>query len=52
MPDQKALLLMDNFAAHSSGDVIRPLEDNGVLSSLLSFYHPKLQIAYNRWISA
>ena len=35
MPDQKALLLVDNFAAHSSGDVIQPLEDNGVLVEFL-----------------
>ena len=30
-PDQKALLIMDNFAAHSSGGVMQPLEENGVL---------------------
>ena len=31
IPDQKALLIMDNFSAHSSGDVMQPLEENGVL---------------------
>lgn len=34
-PQQKALLLMDNFAAHSSGDVMEPLEENGVLVEFL-----------------
>lgn len=31
IPDQKALLIMDNFKAHRTGDVLQPLEENGVL---------------------
>ena len=30
-PDQKALLIIDNFAAHSSRGVMQPLEENGAL---------------------
>ena len=30
IPDQKALLIMDNFKAHKSGYVLQPLEDSGV----------------------
>ena len=30
IPDQKALLIMDNFKAHNVGGVLQPLEDNGV----------------------
>ena len=31
IPNQKALIIMDNFAtAHSSGDAMQSLEDNGV----------------------
>ena len=31
IPDQKVLLIMDNFKAHFAGDVLQPLEENGVL---------------------
>ena len=31
IPNHKAHLIMDNYAAHSSGDAMQPLKDNGVL---------------------
>ena len=31
IPTQKALVIMDNFSAHSSGDALQQLEENGVL---------------------
>ena len=36
MSNQK-VLLMDNFAAHSSGDATKPLENNGVFVEFLPF---------------
>ena len=35
IPDQKALLIMDNFAAHYTGDVMQALVGNGVLMHCL-----------------
>ena len=44
IPDQKALLIMDNFKVHKSGYVLQPLEDSDVL---LCFYLLTQPIGYN-----
>ena len=48
IPNQKALLLMD-VRAHYAGDVLQPLEDNGVL---VMSYQPVPQTTSNHSTSA
>ena len=48
IPDQKALLIMDNFKAHRTEYVLQPLEDNGVLVVFTSNRLQPLDLSINK----